>query len=94
MKLDIGETVICSLEVKDDAGAYFDPATSMNIVINRLIPFAAIITSTAMSKDSTGKYHYDFQTSSSEISKGKYQAIYTATDGTRITIEKEEFELQ
>ena len=88
---DIGETVICFCEVKDDAGAYKDPATSMEIGINQVNPSGVIIAATAMTKDATGKYHYNFQTSA--CSGGKYQAKYIATDGTRITIEKEQFEL-
>jgi len=89
---EIGETVICSIEIKD-AGALTDPATSMNIVIDLIKPnFTNIITSTAMTKDSTGKYHYDLDSAGSD--RGTYQATYTATDGTRITIEKEGFELE
>ena len=88
---NIGETIICERNVKNAAGAYTDPATSMNIVIVRLSPYSEVVTSTAMTKDSTGKYHYDFQTAGKN--SAKYGAIYTATDGTRITIEKDVFEL-
>lgn len=42
--------------------------------------------------ENTGKYHYDFQTS--DISRGYYTAKYIATDGTRITIEKDTFTLE
>lgn len=38
-----------------------------------------------------GKYHYDYQTADCE--RGKYTVIYKATDGSRITIEKETFEI-
>ena len=90
---DIGESVICSVEIKDDNAVLKDPATSMNIVIDQLKPsFENIITSTAMTKDSTGKYHYDF--ASAGKAAGEYQAVYTATDGTRITIEKDKFSLE
>uniref|UniRef100_A0A6M3J8Y1 Uncharacterized protein n=1 Tax=viral metagenome TaxID=1070528 RepID=A0A6M3J8Y1_9ZZZZ len=94
VSFDIGETIICSITVKDSAGALQDPATSMNIVINRVPPnyVANIVSSTAMTKDSTGTYHYDFASAGKD--NGKYEAVYTATDGTRITIEKDTFELK
>ena len=85
---DIGETVICSVEVKDDAGAYKDPATSMTITItdkNYVVKVNAI----DMTKDAVGKYHYDCQTAG--YIDGKYLVEYKATDGIRITIEKESF---
>ena len=92
LKFYIGETVICMVEVKE-GGDYKDPATSMNIEINVAHPsVASIISSTAMAKDSIGKYHYDF--ASASMAKGDYVAKYTATDGSRITIEKETFQLE
>ena len=89
----IGETVICSIEVKDDDGVLKDPETSTNIEIDMVSPTPeSIISSTAMTKDSTGKYHYDFASVSKAA--GDYVAKYTATDGTRITIEKNKFHLE
>jgi len=92
MKFDIGETVICSVEVRNAAGTLVDPTTSMNVKINRIVPFASVVSSTAMTPDTTGKYHYDFQTAS--LSPTNYRVIYTATDGTRITMATEEFSLE
>ena len=93
MAYDAGETIICSVEVKNDAGAYKDPATSMKVGITRSTPsFKSIIDWTAMSKDAVGKYHYDFQ--SAGCSVGTYVVSYKATDGTRITIETEDLELE
>lgn len=91
---EIGETVICSVEVKNSAGTLVDPATSMKIGIDQTKPaLASIIADTTdMTKDSTGKYHYDFQSSST--TKGDYRVTYKATDGTRVTIEKETFTLE
>jgi len=90
---DIGETVICTCEVKGDDGNYKDPSTSMQIVINQVDPMRAEkVSATDMTKDSTGNYHYDCQTAN--YSAGKYEVTYTATDGTRITIEKENFALE
>lgn len=93
MAFQIGETIICSIEVKNDAGTLVDPATSMNIVIDQITPsYASKVASTAMTKDAVGKYHYDCQTSA--YTAGTYKAIYTATDGTRITIEEDTFDLE
>jgi len=87
----IGETVICSIEVKDDVGAYKDPATSMKITITD--KFSVVkVSSVDMTKDSTGKYHYDCQTA--DYIDGKYNVRYTATDGTRITMEIDSFTLE
>ena len=90
---DLGETVICSIEVRDENNALQDPATSMEIKIDKTAPnYENIIAATVMINDSTGKYHYDYNSSSAE--GGTYAAIYVATDGSRITIEKHPFQLQ
>lgn len=91
LDFNIGETVVCSITVLDD-GTLTDPATSMKIVIGRVNPSISQVTSTAMSKDSTGTYHYNAQTSGWHY--GTYQVTYTATDGTSITIEKDMFNLE
>jgi len=88
---DIGETVIASCEVKDDDGAYKDPSTSMKITITD--KFNAVkVNNVDMAKDAIGKYHYDCQTT--DYVDGKYVIKYVATDGSRITIEKESFNLE
>ena len=87
---DIGETVICSVEVKDDAGAYKDPATSMKITITDK-NYVVKVNNADMTKDAVGKYHYDCQTTG--YIDGKYEVEYKATDGTRITILKDYFNL-
>ena len=88
---DIGETLICSIEIKDDAGAYKDPATSMKITVTDKTNTKKV-NDVAMTKDSTGIYHYDCQTTG--YIDGEYEVKYVATDGTRITIEKQSFILK
>lgn len=93
MKFDIGETVILSVGVRDEREILKDPATSMRIVIDRISPVGQnIIASTAMIKDATGGYHYDYD--SAGALAGTYVAKYTAVNGTRITIEKYTFTLE
>ncbi len=92
MNFYIGETVICSSTIKNnDSGEEKDPATSTKMAINKVQPYESIIESTAMTKDSTGTYHYDF--ASAGKSPGDYEAVCTADDG-RITIEKKPFKLE
>ena len=91
MAFDVGETVICSVEVKDDNGVLKDPATSMTITITDKNG-AVKVNAVNMGKDSTGKYHYDCQTAG--YIDGEYEVKYIATDGTRITIETESFTLE
>ena len=90
-KLDAGETVVCSVEVRTSAGVLTSPATSMTITI--VDPGeVAIATNAAMTEDSTGNYHYDYNSASTAAS-GVYRVTYKATDGTRITMQKDTFEL-
>ena len=88
---DIGETIICSCEVKGATGAYKDPQTSMKITITDR-NYAVKVDAVDMTKDAVGKYHYDFQ--AVDCVNGKYEVVCKATDGTRITIQKEFFTLQ
>lgn len=93
MKFDKGETVICSITVRNSRKALTDPTTSMNIIIDRIKPnFENIIALTAMQRDGAGEYHYDFDTSVI-TSNSTYEVTYIATDGTRITKQKDTFEL-
>ena len=89
---EIGETVVCSVTVKNSSDTLVDPSTSMNIEIARIKPgYEAVVTSTAMSNDGVGLYHYDFQ--SADKSLGYYEVVYTATDGARISIQTDALQL-
>ena len=94
MAHQIGETILCSITVTDD-GTLADPATSMNISCEGQKPelsAASVLAATAMTKDSTGTYHYDLQTAG--FNKGTYLIKYIATDGTKISITTDTFELE
>ena len=92
MAFQAGETIICACEIKDDAGAYKDPATSMTITITNP-SYVVVVDNLAMTKDAVGQYHYDYN-SPSTAEAGIYKVKYTATDGTRITIETDTFGLE
>ena len=86
-----GGTVICKAIVRDEDGVLVDPATSMKIGItdkNNTVVVAPV----AMSKDSTGIYHYDWATTSA-TKTGMYKTTYTAVDGTRTTIANSRVEI-
>ena len=91
MTFQIGETVICSVTVRDADGALADPSTSMKITITDSQK-SVKVSNQDMSKDGTGEYHYDFDTSSLSLA-GIYTVIYKATDGSRISIEEDTVEL-
>ncbi len=88
----IGETVICSITVKDEDGDLQDAATSMSITVLLHRNDSALQASTAMGNDGTGLYHKDIATSSAE--KGLHDVFYTAVDGTRTTIQTDTFTLE
>jgi len=73
------DTVKCWRNVKHpDTGEYLDPSTSMTISIIASNG-TYIEKDTAMEKDATGKYYFDFQ--SEGHCAGSYIVKYTATDG-------------
>ena len=88
MIFNIGETIICSCEVKAK-GAVTDPETSMKISIRDSNNVLLIDKQDAV-RDGTGKYHCDYQSATSTM-RGKFTVFYTATDGPRISICKDEF---
>jgi uncharacterized protein YfaS (alpha-2-macroglobulin family) len=86
------EAVICSITVKDTSDVLRDPATSMKIDITGPTG-ASVVAAAAMTKDSTGTYHYDYVPAAG-AAFGIYKIKYTATDGTRLTIETDTFVLE
>ena len=87
----VGETIICSVTVTNPSGTLVNPATSMSITI-RSVNVATILAATAMTLDSTGKYHYDY--ASTGETPGTYTITYTATDGARVTIQRDSLVLE
>ena len=92
-KFNEGTTVICSITVTNSVtGALTNPATSMTIGVKDAGGAAIVAAGTAMTNDSTGKYHYDF--TSTGVAIGTYAVTYTATDGTRVTVVRDTFVLE
>ena len=91
MDFHLGETVICSVTVRDADGVLADPSTSMKITITDSQK-SVKVNDQAMTNDSKGEYHYDFDTSSLSLA-GIYTIFYKATDGSRVSIEEDTVEL-
>ena len=88
---EIGETVICYATIRDANGVLVDPTTSVKITIKN--PAGTVLTNdVAMTKDSQGLYHYDFQVTTG-YANGWYTTRVTAVDGTRITKQDDGFEV-
>ena len=86
-----GETVICSIVVETQTGVIVDPMTYMYISINDPSGYL-LVSNVSMSKDSTGNYHYDFN-STDNYPLGTYTVTYTAKDGVRVTKQLDYFNL-
>jgi hypothetical protein len=86
------ETVICSITIKNAAATLVDPATSIKIDITNPVS-TSVVTAAAMTKDSVGAYHYDYQPAVDAV-LGIYKVKYTAVDGTRTTIQNDSFNLE
>jgi len=83
-----GETVICSITVKDSNGIPKDPDTSVLVTIKDPLE-NKVVENQEMNNSSLGNYYYDFQTSN--CVGGRYFITYKIKDGTRTSIEKDEF---
>ena len=78
MIFDRGETIPSSIDVKNPAGALYDPDTSILITITA--PSGVdVVTAQAMTKDSTGIYHYNWL-SPSDAETGTYTRKYVTVD--------------
>ena len=90
MDFHLGETVICSIIIDID-GVLTDPSTSTKITITDSQKNIKV-NNQDMTKDSTGKYHYDWDTSSLSLT-GIYAVFYKATHQSRVSIDKDPVEL-
>lgn len=71
--------------IRDADGALYDPSTSISVELFDS-DGNTVLSSTAMTKDSTGSYYYDWQ---SEVSNplGYYQQVCTSVDGTKTSVD-------
>ena len=91
-RFEIGETVICSIEIRNAAGVLVNPATSIKITIENP-DGTKVVNDVAMTNDGVGLDHYDY-TSAVTVQVGTYTVWYIAIDGTRTTKQKDTFELE
>lgn len=78
---DVGETVICALEAKRE-GDYIDLDSAVITIYD--FDNTAIVSDEAMTRNDTGRYQYDFD--STDKQKGAYRVKVIGTYGGRITI--------
>lgn len=90
-KFERQETVVLSIEVTDADGTKTNPATTMNITITDPAGTAQA-NDTEMANDTTGEFHYDFTAGSTGM-LGRYDVLYIATDGSRVTRHRDTFVL-
>ena len=91
MAFQIGETVVCSITIRDAGGNLVEPSTSITISIRKKRG-ARVVTDQAMTPNGTGIYHYDFDSSGNTA--GTYVVDYKAVNGTRVTMHRDTFELE
>ena len=91
-RFEIGETVVCSITIKNAAGVLVDPATSIKITIEDPDGLK-VVDDVAMNNDGVGLDHYDY-TSPLTVKVGTYTVWYIAIDGARTTKQKDTFELE
>jgi len=91
MDFNKGETIICSCEVKDSSGKFTAPESMKISIIHSKNGLE--VNDKDMFPDETGKYHYDY---SIPVIEGKYEITvrYKATDGGRITITEDVFQVR
>jgi hypothetical protein len=86
--LESGETVVCSCTVKNGS-TLTDPDTSMKITIVDSEGTTAV-DGVAMTKDSTGTYHYNY----TPTKLGVYSVTYVAVNGTKTSKTKDQFRIR
>lgn len=77
-----GKTHITSIDITDSSGNYTDPAST---TCGYIRPDATTVAAAAMSKDSTGKYHHDYDISANSL-QGVWTSRVTAVTGARTDI--------
>jgi uncharacterized protein YfaS (alpha-2-macroglobulin family) len=85
-----GSTVVISAEVTNSAGAYIDATT---ITCTILDPAGVSMVTGAMTKDETGKYHYDYDLDD-DATTGTWTGVVKAVISTRTVKESVEFDVE
>ncbi len=83
-----GSTYICKAVVTNpDTGALVDP-TSITCGFTK--PDGSAVVAAAMSKDSTGTYHFDYAIAA-DAPQGVWRPVVTSSTGTRVKVSESEF---
>lgn len=92
-KFQRAETIVCDLVVKDSADVLIDPDTSTKIDVVHVPSNTTVVNDQNMVNDSTGKFHFDFQPTATELI-GIYRAVFKTVHATRTSIALAEFTLE
>lgn len=93
-EIEAGGTVTASIEITNASGTKVDPATSVKATFQlRYSPYTKTVDDQAMTKDATGEYHYDWNSSEADSPLGEYKVVYKAVDGSRVTKQTDYFKL-
>jgi 2-keto-4-pentenoate hydratase/2-oxohepta-3-ene-1,7-dioic acid hydratase in catechol pathway len=88
-----GETVVLDITLRDhQTQELIDPGTYVKCTITGPTG-AVVVNAQAMSKWSTGRYHYDY-TSAVDAVLGVYQVLFDISDLGRVTKKREVFEIR
>jgi hypothetical protein len=90
-RFESGETVLLRIEVKDaESAALTSPTTSMQVTVTP--PAGGVpVVDQDMVNDGVGEYHYDY---TAPALAGVYEVLYVATDGSRVTKQRDSFEVR
>jgi len=92
VKFQRPETIVAELEVRNAAGVLTDPGTVPKITITD--PDGTVqVDAASMTKTATGLYEYYFTPEATDP-LGWYSVKYVVTDGARVTIRQDGFELE
>jgi len=93
IQIERGNTKKITVTVRDENGDLVDPdSNELNITIKCLGTDATVISSTAMTKESTGIYSYYWETSS-DYTVGEYQIEFSATYNSKPFVSREKVEV-
>lgn len=92
VKFQRPETIVCELEVRTAAGVLTTPSSIPKLTVTDPLA-AAVVDNQSMTEVSVGNYTHDY-TPGATAELGWYSAKFTVTDGGRVTIKQDGFDLE
>jgi hypothetical protein len=92
VKFQCTETIVSELEVRDQNSVLVDPSSVPKIDITDP-DGTSVVTAQNMTKTAVGKYSHDYTPAAAAV-PGWYGVKFTVTDGGRVTIARDGFDLE